>query len=157
MRNVRRSARHEALVRQLAEDSHPQFKRSIFPTMRELLCFAAVVGFNEGKQTPLPDETKEIDWRTFENSQQALDLIYLIALASGRDVNMLQPQSDRENQLVSIFEGFAATGLDVIERWRSEKPDDVYGDQAILTALHRHGFLGEAPVSIEKVIGDIQF
>lgn len=154
MRTIRRPEAFEPLVRQLAEIAHPISKRSIFATMRELLCFAAVLGFSEQVRTPL-ERTNEIDARIFENSQQAIDLIYLLALAGSKDASILQP--DREDEMIRIFEEYAATGLKVLDRWMKEKPDDVYGDQAILAALRRYGFLSEQKSTVDDVIGNVKF
>lgn len=139
MRTIKRPDQFEAVVRLLAETPHPVTGRSIFSTMRELLCFAAVLGFAQARRTPLAQVKNEIDGRIFENSQQALDLIYLIALADAKDASILQP--DREDEMLRVFEEYAATGLGVIDTWLKERPDDVYGDQAILSALKRNGYL----------------
>ena len=127
MRTIRRPEQFEPLVRQLAENPHPISKRSIFATMRELLCFAAVLGFNEEVRTPVGDRTKEIDGRIFENSQQAIDLIYLLALAGTRDAGILQPE--REEEMIRVFEEYAASGLAVLDRWLFARPDGPRRDQ----------------------------
>ena len=145
MRTIKRPAAHEPLVRLLAETNHPASGRSIFPTMRELLCFAATLGFSTGKRTPVGPQANEIDGRIFENSAQAMDLIYLIALADARSVEALQP--DREESMLQAFEEYAASGLKLLDAWLKERPEDVYGDEAIFGALRKYGYLkgsGEA-------------
>ena len=50
--------------------------------MREVMCFAAVLGYESDRKRKLKEKTFEIDSRNFMNSQQAQDLLYLVALAS---------------------------------------------------------------------------
>ncbi len=154
MRAIRRSARHEDLVRNLAETPHPQAGRAIFPTMRELLCFAAVLGFEMDKRKPLDATTKEIDGRTFEGHEQSLDLIYLLALAHEKDADILHEEND--DKCVSIFEEYVDGGLDEIGAWLRECPHDPHGDTAILDALHRHGYLGGSR-GVDDAVHDVQF
>jgi dnd system-associated protein 4 len=154
MRNVRRADTYEAVVRQLTE-SNSSSRPSVFPTMRELLCFAAVVGFHDGKRTSIEGKTHEIDARIFGNSPTAIDLLYLIALAHKREVNVLRDENDDE--MIRIFEEFANTGLDLIAQWLREKPDDLVGDGALLSAMYRYGFLGSPAKTVEDVVGDVKF
>src|SRR5688572_23848247 len=105
MRGIKRSEQHEDLVRRLAEASHPSSNRSIFPTMRELVCFAAVLGFEHDRRKALEGKTFEIDARIFQGSQQAVDLLYLVALAATKNGDILQ--EEREDEVVGIFEEYA--------------------------------------------------
>jgi dnd system-associated protein 4 len=123
--------------------------------MRDLICFAAVLGFNEGVRTPLTGPTAEIDGRTFESSPAAIDLMYLLGLASERDAVILQ--NEHEDALITAFEEYAATGLLTISSWLNEKPDDEHGDQALLAALRRHGFLDSSRTTIDSVVDQVAF
>lgn len=156
MRGIKRSEEFEEIVRQLAETQHPGVKppRSIFPTMRDLMCFAAVLGFEHERRRPLQPRTYEVDGRIFSNSEQALDLLYLIALASSKDANALR--DDNEEQIIQSFEEYAQGGFEIIAGWLKEKPEDSYGDQAILAALTKHKFL-DSPKDTDTAIGDISF
>jgi dnd system-associated protein 4 len=154
MRPVRRSKRHETLVRQLTEGANPQASRSVFPTMRELMCFAAVLGFEKSRKKPLESTTLEIDGRTFENHQQSLDILYLIALADEKDVEVLR--ENNEDQCLAIFEQYAEGGFEEISAWLKERPDDEHGDTAILEAMQKKGFLGEAR-GVTDAIHDVSF
>jgi dnd system-associated protein 4 len=154
MRAIKRSATHEDLVRRLAETPHPISNKSIFPTMRELLCFAAVLGFEHEMRRPLLGQTLEIEGRIFLNSQQAVDLVYLIALASSRDADILR--EEREPEMVALFEEFANGGLEILQAWMCERPDDLHGDKAILSAMVKHNFLtSEKPP--EAVAASVEF
>ena len=154
MRAIRRSKRHEEVVRQLADKNHPQASRPIFPTMRELLCFAAVLGFDAERKKPLDAETLEIDGRIFRDHPSSLDLIYLIALADAKDAEVVREEN--EEQAISIFEQYAEVGLQELSAWLLERPEDENGDIALLDALQKRGFLGEAR-NIDDAIHDVSF
>lgn len=154
MRAIRRSERFEDMVRQLAEANHPDAGRPIFPTMRELMCFAAILGFENERKKPLEDSTKEIDGRTFESHDKALDLIYLLALADAKNAEVLRDES--EDSAIAIFEQYAEGGFDILLGWLREKPEDPFGDKAILAALDAHGFL-QQPRNVDDAAPDVSF
>ena len=154
MRAIRRSQQFEDLVRLLAEAQHPEAGRSIFPTMRELMCFAAVLGFEYERKHPLQSQTNEIDGRIFQNSEQALDLLYLISLAYSRDIDILRDEN--EDRVIEIFEQFAQGGFEIIESWLRDKPEDTAGDQAITSGLAKNGFLG-TPRAVDDVLDEVSF
>jgi dnd system-associated protein 4 len=145
MRSVKRSDKHEEMVRRLAEQPHPAANRSVFPTMRELMCFAATLGFEHDKRRPLEGKTQEIDARIFQGNQQAVDLLYLLALAGTKDAEILR--EDREDDAVTVFEEYANGGFEVLRGWLSEKADDLNGDRAILAALAKYGYLSDPDVA----------
>lgn len=154
MRSIRRSAEHEGLVRQLADEPHPDTGRSIFPTMRELVCFAAVLGFQENRRIPLSGKVHEIDYRIWQSSDLALDLLFLIPLVAEQDLDLMRPE--RDDRLVEVFEEFVNGGFQILQSWMNDTPEDLYGDRAILNALHEHGYLA-APKKVDAVIDRIEF
>ena len=155
MRNIRRSTEHEVVVRMLAEKPHPKTQKSIFPTMRELLCFSACLGFHQDKRSKLSGKILEIDGRVFENSEQAVDLLYLIALATAKDANVLLPE--REDEAIEIFEEYANGGFEVIRNWLAAKPGDTDGDIALFGGLATSGFLRDVDPTPKDAIGDVKF
>jgi dnd system-associated protein 4 len=155
MRNVRRNLSHEVIVKLLSEKAHPKTQRSLFPTMRELQCFAAALGFQENRRNPLEGKTAEIDGRIFENSELATDMVYLIALAGAGDVNILQPE--REDDAISVFEEFANGGFEILSEWFAANAGDIDGDQALFAGLSRSGLLGNAKPSVAGALADIKF
>src|SRR5438046_2596421 len=103
MRGVKRSEKFEDLVRRLAVEEHPRTGKSIFPTIRELMCFAAALGFENDQRSKVKNPAKIVEGDKIENSQQTLDLIYLIALAAEKDPEILQ----NEEKMAQIFEEYA--------------------------------------------------
>jgi len=118
------------------------------------MCFAAVLGFEHGRMKPLDPSTMEIDGRTFENHQQSLDLVYLVALAHAKNVEVLR--EDSENRAIEIFEGYAEGGFEVLAGWLKEKPQDENGDEAILEALGKYGFL-QTIREVDAAASDVEF
>ena len=155
MRNIKRSEVFEPLFKRFTENPHPDTGKPIFSTIRDFLCFLAVLGFSKGERTPLTAKTLELDSRVFENHEQSRDLLYLVALAGSRDANVLQP--DREEEMVKIFEEYVASGCTELELWMKQCPDDHVGDQVILTALRREGYFEKHSSSLEKAISEIDF
>ncbi len=155
MRNVRRLEQYEGLFKRFTETAHPVSGKPIFPMLRDFLCFLAVLGFHKGERLPIEGKTIELDGRVFDNSEQAKDIVYLVALAGTHDANILHP--DREDEMVRVFEEYATTGFGVIDQWLKSCPDDHIGDQAILTALRRDGFFGAQPLKLEDVLRNVEF
>lgn len=155
MRGIRRPAEFEDIVRRLAEEPHPACKKSIFATMRDLVCFAAALGFEVKRRVAIEGPTNEIDARIFERSETAMDLLYLIALSEERNSDVLMP--DREEQAARIFEEYSAGGLAEIRDWLQARPEDEHGDQALLAGLQRKGLLMASEPQIDDVLGQVNF
>lgn len=155
MRNVRRPESLEPLFKRFTEAQHPVTQRPIFTTLREFLCFAAVLGFHTGSRAKLEGKLLELDGRVFDSHEQSRDVVYLIALADAKNAEILLP--DREEEAIGIFEEYVVSGMKELDLWLKECPDDHIGDQAILTALRRKAFFGEHSKSIEQALDDVEF
>ena len=81
MRPVYRSKEHGDLINMLTS-RNPITNVALFPTIKALQCFAAVIGFHYGKRSKLDRRNVEdIDWHTFQNITHHDHYVYLIALA----------------------------------------------------------------------------
>ncbi len=157
MRDIHILKTNEPLARRLAESSHPVTRASLFPTFRELACFAALVGFDAGESKPLVGQTQSlVDGRIFGNSEQAIDIQYLIGLAGTRDQKILLDDPAQEERLVSLFEGYVNAGFQILALWMSETPSDPDGDKAILSALRKNGYLS-APEPADHALANVTF
>lgn len=156
MREIRRPANLDFVVKRLAIERHSLTGVSIFPTIREVLCFAAMLGFQIGRRLRVPADNTAIglDGRLFAEHPDTMDTVYLIALASARDMAVLK--EDHEEQVLTTFEEYAAGGLAELDSWLRETPSDTDGDTAIFNALRRNGFLTE-PVPVESDLGNVDF
>ena len=137
--NINRSRVHEDMVQRLSTQKLPGTDRTLFPTIRELLCFAALLGYSEQRRLPLDRENgaEDVSYQQFERGD-AEDLIYLIALADSKDPEILN--DGEESRCSEIFEEYANGGLQIIHeamlRGGGEYP---YRD--ILELLREHNYL----------------
>lgn len=154
MRAIRRSKKHEDLVRRFSEQAHSVSKKSIFPTIREFMCFAAALGFQSGRRTALSDERLEIDARNFENNDEAVSLMYLIGLADSKDMSILC--ADSEEKLAVIFEEYAETGFGKIASWVAEHASDPNGDEAVVLGMIGDKLL-DGSREVARALPDITF
>lgn len=88
----------------------------MFPTLREALTFCAVLGFKERRKKPLSSTigTEDIAGAQYQ-SNDAVDLMFALALADAGDSDILRP--DKEGDCVKIYEEFANGGLEMIQSW----------------------------------------
>ncbi len=139
--NINRSRVHEDMVQKLAVQKLNDAQRAIFPTIRELLCFAAILGFSENRRIPLDKDkgVEDISYQQFERGDSE-DLIYLIALAESKDANILR--DGNENSCAEIFEEYVNGGLQVIEE-ALVRGGGEYPDRDIMEMLREKGHLQE--------------
>ena len=137
--NINRSRIHEDTVQRLAMLKLPGADRTLFPTIRELLCFAALLGYSEGRRIPL-DRTvglEDVSYQQFERGD-AEDLIYLIALAETKDPDVLR--DGEESRCAEIFEEYANGGLQILRHALLQSGGE-YPDRDILELLLKSGYL----------------
>lgn len=146
--NINRSRIHEDMVQRLAMIKLPGTDRTLFPTIRELLCFSALLGYSEGRRIPLDrsEGTEDVSYQQFER-RDAEDLIFLIALADSKDPEILK--DGEEGRCAEIFEEYANGGLQVL-RDAMLRSGGEYPDRDILELLKKSGYL-----NIEEAEPDI--
>jgi dnd system-associated protein 4 len=140
--NINRSRIFEDLVQRLAGQPLPGFDRRLFPTIRELLCFAALLGYSEGRRIPLDKNAgvEDISYQQFERGD-AENLIFLIALAETKNVEILR--EGNEGECAMIFEEYANGGLAIIKDSLLRSGGE-YPDRALKSLLRERGYLLEA-------------
>ena len=137
--NINRSRVYEEMVQRLAMTKLAGTDRTLFPTIRELLCFAALLGYSEGIRVPLDRSagTEDVSYQQFERGD-AEDLIYLIALAETKDPEVLK--EGEESRCAEIFEEYANGGFQIL-RDALLRSGGEYPDRDILELLKRNGYL----------------
>ena len=137
--NINRSRNHEDMVQRLAMLKLPGAERTLFPTIRELLCFAALLGYSEGRRLALDPAAgvEDISYQQFERGD-AEDLIYLIALAETKDPEILR--EGEESQCARIFEEYANGGLQLLHDTMLQSGGE-YPDRDILQFLLKSEYL----------------
>ena len=137
--NINRSRIHEDMVQRLAMLKLPGTERTLFPTIRELLCFAALLGYSERRRLPLDKKKgfEDVSYQQFERGD-AEDLIYLIALAETKNPEVLK--DGEESLCAEIFEEYANGGLQVIQESMLRGGGE-YPDRDILELLVERDYL----------------
>lgn len=152
LRSVVRNKQHEQMVQQLKT---PDEGKGVFGTFRELMCFAAVLGYQMGRRTSIPDNSRGPDIMIEEfNRNDSVDLIYLMAVAESKSADILK--SDSEIDMVTIFEEYANGGLEIIKSWMTQYNDPI-GFQAILQGLKSNGFIDDETAKIEDIMETFKF
>ena len=156
MRSIYRSKEHAETIRKLTE-RNPETHVAVFPTIKALQCFAAVIGFDQKRRKKLDRSNVEnIEWHTFENTNHT-HYIYLIALAETNDLNVLKYDVENSDDfdvganMVEIFEEYANGGFDIITGWLAKNPGDPFGNKAILAAMEKAGFMKSEPVEYSPI------
>ena len=153
LRNVNRSDKYEIpIVQKLTND--PQ-GNNVFPTIRELLCFAAILGYALGKKNKFPENHKkhDVSWSTFV-ANDSDDYIYFIGVADTKNTDCLK--SDTDIDLVDIFEEYINGGFEIILSWFS-KYSNQDGLKNIISGLFDEGFINSEDVSKEDIMKSLTF
>jgi dnd system-associated protein 4 len=138
--NINRSRLHEDLVQRLSMQNVPGSDRKLFPTIRELLCFAALLGFSEKRRVALDRSTgvEDISYQQFERDPAAEDLLWTLAVAETEGTDILR--EGREHECAEIFEEYANGGLSVIKDFLLRNGGE-YPDRALMVLLKERGYL----------------
>lgn len=137
--NINRSRIHEDMVQRLAMQKLPETDRTLFPTIRELLCFAALLGYSEKRRLSLDKDAgvEDVSYQQFERGD-AEDLIFLIALAETKDPEVLK--DGEESRCAEIFEEYANGGLHIIGE-SLRRGGGEYPDRDILEMLKERAYI----------------
>lgn len=125
---------HKSLAERLARNPTGVAEKAIFPTYMHLIAFAAMVGYANGKCSPVDakDRGPEIEDQVFER-HQVDGLVYLLALATTEDGSILR--EDRINEAWRLIESYAEGGFETIQQWLLDVPGDVDGVDALLSRI----------------------
>jgi dnd system-associated protein 4 len=138
--NINRSRVYEELVQRLSMQNIPGSDRKLFPTIRELLCFAALLGFSEKRRTPLDRSAgvEDVSYQQFERDPAAEDLLWTIAVAETEGTDILR--EGRESKCAEIFEEYANGGLAIVNDFLLRNGGE-YPDRALMALLRERGYL----------------
>lgn len=147
--NINRSRVHEEMVQRLSNRKLPGANRNLFPTIREFLCFAALLGYSENRKVPLDrsEGVEDVSYQQFERGD-AEDLIYLIALGHTKNPEVLR--DGEEGTCAEIFEEFANGGFEIIRDWLLRSGGE-YPDRAIIEGLKELGYIDANEVAPEDL------
>lgn len=152
LRNVNRSHLHEDFIQSMIKEGGNI--PSAFGTIRELLCFSAVLAYqlDEFSLIDRSQGVEDIDINVFGNNDSD-DIIYTLAVAHSQSTDVLK--SDSEVDMVEIFEGYANAGLVILKSWVTEYRSQ-NNFQAIIQGLYDNGFISKETVSREEIKNAVQ-
>lgn len=139
MRSIKRSKKHEQVIRLLAAQNSDLKEKPVFSSMREVQTFAAILGYDQGKKTSLSNDLFEIDSRIIERSPETMITIDLLAVAVTGGFDILD--SSMEEERIRIFEECAEGGFEILSEWLNALPQDPFGENAILAGLIENGYI----------------
>lgn len=110
---------------------------TMFPTLREALTFCAVLGYKERRKRALDPNsgTEDIAGAQYQLND-AVDMVFALALADAKTSDVLRPDSDKES--IQIYEEYANGGLELVQSW-IERFADVSVDDAVWRGLSAIG------------------
>ncbi|HDZ9483580.1 TPA: hypothetical protein RUZ85_001299 [Vibrio cholerae] len=114
--SVHRDVRFEALEERFCSTKGAKSDTRVFSTVKELMVFAALVGYQLDDFQPLESKvnTTPILLDTYATTGHDA-YIYLIALAKEPSLDILKNENLRD--AISIFEGYCNSGLKHIDSW----------------------------------------
>ncbi len=134
MAQIWRDKQYTQLADRLVEKETGYCGQKIFPSYRELMVFAAMVGFHNGKTSDVNEKSFEIPQRIFENNNSDA-YVYLCALQDQKSGEIFREEND--NKCWKIFESYANYGLEVISNWLLDSPGDIDGVETILNEMKK--------------------
>ncbi|MEZ2693527.1 DNA phosphorothioation-associated protein 4 [Psychrobacter faecalis] len=126
--NVYRDRRHENLIKTLVEDKDT----AIFTYNKDLMVFAAMIGYSYNKKLALSDDKISISLGTYYNSEDD-GFIYLLALMENKNATCLKAPNLASS--IRIFEEYGNGGLDLIQDWFRSNPTDISRVETIETKI----------------------
>jgi dnd system-associated protein 4 len=153
MPDIGRNAKYESIVNLLAIDHHPDTGRAIFPTIMDLLVFAAMVGIELDRREKVEASAQSVPWRVFQNNHKD-GLVMLVGLWRARSLEGVSPAELDSAQLE--FEQYANGGLQVISEWLQENPADANGDHTLLSKITDKIAMNVPPISTDE-LADVEF
>ncbi|MDA9670766.1 hypothetical protein N9T57_01350, partial [Paracoccaceae bacterium] len=91
---VYRSEEFESIIQLLGASESRSGESRLFATLREVLSFAAVLGYRESQKRPFsPNHSRYDIQATVYQNNEANEIIFAIALGHQKDANILKPEN----------------------------------------------------------------
>ncbi|HEY9267955.1 MAG TPA: hypothetical protein VIO39_00715 [Methylotenera sp.] len=118
---VKRNRKYEPIVEKLCSRRFSHSNKPIFVYIKDLMVFAAMVGYSHDVTEELEAEPIQIILNTYASDEKD-GFIYLIALLQEKNAECLKDGNITDS--VKYFERFCNGGLSVIKGWLDENPGD---------------------------------
>lgn len=127
-----------------------------FPTYRDILLFAAAVGFQQDRRVPFTNASGDpIRWETMTTPPFSDTLINMIAANIVNDPEIMDDA--RTEQRVKIFEEFANGGLEYIQEQVNirHKPANLLVIDLVIEIFADDG--GAKPASVDELLSGVNW
>lgn len=136
---VRRERIHEPLVSKLCFEKDGN--KALFPRIKDLMVFAAMVGYSKRKRKPLDVDVVSIILETYATDQKDA-FVYLLALVTEKNGICLKDENLVGS--ISIFEEYCNAGLEEIQMWFDENPGDHIGVDTLADKIFEQVIVNES-------------
>ncbi len=142
---VKRSKIYENTLQQLGSRD-----AMLFPTLREALTFCAMLGYRERRKLPLDPGagTEDIAGAQYQLNE-AVDMIFALALADSKTSDILRPE--REKECIQIYEEYANGGLELVQSW-IDRFADLNVEEAVSRGLRS---IGVKPPAADEAVTEV--
>lgn len=150
--SINREENFNNLIDKLYLHKHQEYEVRLFQSIREVLVFAAVLGFSLSERKTLSKKGEPVKWNIFE-SNKSEEFIYLISLASTKNSSILKHDIESIKSCVTIFEEHANAGLHIIDKWINIDYAGFSIEDAILNGINSiNKFKNENSISDEELM-----
>jgi len=119
--------------------SRVRYDKPMFPTIKDLMVFAAMVGKAMESRRPIATDLgiEHISRKEIFDDRKNLSYFYFLALVESGSLDVILSQKNRkhEEEAVKVFEEYANGGFYTIHRWLEDRPGDESGFEALLAEL----------------------
>ena len=130
--DVLRNRKFEHLIEKLVSKRPDGADRPLFSYNKDLMVFAAMLGYTVGRKGSTGKDPIKIELETYANDEKD-GYIYLLALLEEKDMTILK--DDRLKEAIKIFESYCNGGLEIIDLWFNENPQDLDGVDTLLREM----------------------
>ncbi|OUR79627.1 hypothetical protein A9Q83_04315 [Alphaproteobacteria bacterium 46_93_T64] len=127
--NIRRDRKYNSLVERLSTAD----SKGIFRFHKDLMLFAAMIGYSEKRSSPVSGDNVGITLNTYSSDNKDA-FIYLLALMQNKNAICLKDENLLES--VKVFEGYCNSGLGTIQHWLDDNPADPSGTDTLLEKIY---------------------
>lgn len=152
--NVRRNRKHEVVVDRLCSRKNSYTGKPIFEFNKDLMVFAAVLGFSENVKEPLESDAIQITLGTYASDEKD-GFIYLLALLESRSPEVLK--DEKIDEAVKVFENYCNGGLSLVSQWFMDNPGDVEGSDTLVDKIFERLILVDGQSDPEKNKRNVDF
>lgn len=131
---IKRNRKYEPIVDRLCSRKCSYSNRPLFQFNKDLMVFAAMVGYTLGITEDLEPDAIQIVLSTYASDEKD-GFIYLIALMETQDASRLK--NDHIQDSVKFFEKYCNGGLSVIKGWLDANQGDVEGVETLADEIYK--------------------